>query len=745
MAFYNVSTTQGSSQQIADIPAGESTTFIIYNPTSVSSYFTLETIRNSSGFYDPNSPRNTSGSFTLGPNLSNLIKSDYIASVVIDSSTYANLTFIPATYISASTLFLRGTGPAGTPTWGQAIIDSYISRASASGSVQQNLSCVSSSLATTPYIESASWVLVPSAIEEDVVLAEVPNTGLGDLTFTRASDATYTDSTGVVRRSPYNLLTFSEDLSNVAWFTSNTTITANTTTAPNGTLTADTLTGNGTSNLHTVLQSANAINGITYTHSVYAKKGTNNFIQLIGGAAIYTSGLVFANFDLNNGVVGSVGAGTTATITNVGNGWYRCTITATATATVTGSAFIPCLISSATSLRGESNSLSTSVFLWGAQLVEGTSALDYFPTTNRQDVPRIDFRNADGTLSSCGRLLLEPQRTNSIRNSSMVGAVAGSPGTIPTNWTQSGGGGLTTTISLGTESGLPYVDIRYNGTATQTFIELRFEGTTAIAALTAQTWTASSYLKAISGTIPTSQLTIIERTAAGGFITQGSTLSTPTSTLQRFTLTRTLSGGATVAFVQPLILFSLTIGATYDFTIRIAAPQMELGAYATTWVPTTTAAVTRIADAASKTGVSSLIGQTEGTVFLDLNYQAITGLSMFISIRPNSTNKIEVYRDGTSIFGDVLGNNVSVVLSRVANPAGQYKIALAYKSGQTALYINGTSVGTSTTAFSFAVSMADLFLNLRSGPTFVEQTFYNQAALFPTRLTNAQLAQLTTL
>jgi hypothetical protein len=174
-------------------------------------------------------------------------------------------------------------------------------------------------------------------------------------------------------------------------------------------------------------------------------------------------------------------------------------------------------------------------------------------------------------------------------------------------------------------------------------------------------------------------------------------------------------------------------------------PQYEVGAYPTTYIPTTTAAVTRLADAASKTGISSLIGQTEGTVFLDLNYQAITGLSMFISIRPNSTNKIEVYRDGTSIFGDVLGNNVSVVLSRVANPAGQYKIALAYKSGQTALYINGTSVGTSTTAFSFAVSMADLFLNLRSGPTFVEQTFYNQAALFPTRLTNAQLAQITTL
>ncbi len=69
-------------------------------------------------------------------------------------------------------------------------------------------------------------------------------------------------------------------------------------------------------------------------------------------------------------------------------------------------------------------------------------------TTNRQDVPRIDFRNADGTLSSCGRLLLEPQRTNSIRNSSMVGAVAGSPGTLPTNWTRQNSSGLTQGVSL---------------------------------------------------------------------------------------------------------------------------------------------------------------------------------------------------------------------------------------------------------------------------------------------------------
>ena len=372
MAFYNVSTIQGSSQQIADIPAGESTTFIIYNPTNVSSYFTLETIRNSNGFYDPNSPKNTSGSFTLGPNLSTLVQSDYISSVVIDSSEYANLTFVPATYISASTLFLRGTGPSGAPTWGQAIIDSYISRAAASGSVQQNLSCVSSSLATTPYIESASWVLVPSAIKEDVVLAEVPNTGLGDLSFTRASDATYTDSTGVIRRSPYNFFQFSEMFSDASWEKVRSTITANTVNAPNGTLTADTITCTETStNGCFVRQSVSLAN--ERTTSIYVKPNTAEYFQIHRD---FGSGVVF---NLTNGTVKqSVGA--TGTITAQADGWYRCTATFSASGL---SLFL--VGNSSMTVATWFSTINQSLYLWGAQLVEGSSALDYFPTTNRQE------------------------------------------------------------------------------------------------------------------------------------------------------------------------------------------------------------------------------------------------------------------------------------------------------------------------------------------------------------------------
>lgn len=109
MANYNVSVTQSIEAQPANIAAGESTTYVISNPLPATSYFTLETARNADGFYDSTSPKNTSGSFTLGSGLLGLIQSDYIASVIVQPGG-GNLTFIPAVNITNSTLYLRGVG-----------------------------------------------------------------------------------------------------------------------------------------------------------------------------------------------------------------------------------------------------------------------------------------------------------------------------------------------------------------------------------------------------------------------------------------------------------------------------------------------------------------------------------------------------------------------------------------------------------------------------------------------------------
>jgi hypothetical protein len=109
MANYNVSVTQSIEAQPVNIAAGESTTYVISNPLPATSYFTLETARNANGFYDSTSPKNTSGSFTLGTGITDLIQSDYIAGVIVQPGG-GNLTFVPAVNITNSTLYLRGVG-----------------------------------------------------------------------------------------------------------------------------------------------------------------------------------------------------------------------------------------------------------------------------------------------------------------------------------------------------------------------------------------------------------------------------------------------------------------------------------------------------------------------------------------------------------------------------------------------------------------------------------------------------------
>jgi len=583
------------------------------------------------------------------------------------------------------------------------------------------------------FYDDASWLLVPSGIEEDVVFAQKPTSGLGDLTFTRASDATYTDSTGVVRRSPYNLVQFSEQFDNAYWPKPSGTISVNVTTAPNGTITADKyIVNNGQTTNSPILSTFVFNTNTAYTLSLYVKKADYDTASI----RLYTdqTGFSTCSFNLANGTASG------GTISALSNSWFRVSVSFTTASTVTNGQFQ--LIRDAQIRDGVAG-----IFIWGAQLVEGTSAIDYFPTTNRQDVPRIDFRNADGTLSSCGRLLLEPQRTNSIRNSSMVGAVAGSPGTLPTNWTQLFGTGLTRTlVGTGTENGLPYVDVRFNGTVTTISTEISTETASAISVSNGQVWSNSAFIKIISAPIPPNSYSLKSYYWNGGaYVSESNTSFTPTTTLTRYLTAHTVPSG-TITHISQSIRMNLTNGAAYDFTIRIAAPQMELGAYATTWVPTTTAAVTRLADSASKTGVSSLIGQTEGTIFIEINktqngynyYSISDGTNnnwIFVGLDADSPNLIRAYvRTVTGITADIKSGVI-------AN--GTVKMAIAYKLNDVVLYVNGTQIGTDTSA-AMPTGLSGIYLTGNVSSTTVTNAV-NQAALFPTRLTNAQLAELTTL
>jgi hypothetical protein len=239
-----------------------------------------------------------------------------------------------------------------------------------------------------------------------------------------------------------------------------------------------------------------------------------------------------------------------------------------------------------------------------------------------------------------------------------------------------------------------------------------------------------------------------ERTIAGAYVTEGSTAISPTSTLGRFTYTRTLAGGVTIAFVQPIFRANLSIGTAYDFTIRIAAPQMELGAYPTSYIPTTSASVTRNADRFSRDNLftNGLVSAAGGTLFLNFRIP--------FALRDNGNENISI-NDSTSqnslfIYGGSSGNTYYIgkflsgvfsnVYSSVVSPANNIKIAIKWNGTSADIFQNGVKV-LSSTAFTATTSLQFLRSNTAGVGSIIN---INSMALFPTPLTDTQCIALTT-
>jgi hypothetical protein len=186
----------------------------------------------------------------------------------------------------------------------------------------------------------------------------------------------------LIEESRTNLLTYSSEISNAAWTKNQVVVTENSLTAPDGTVSADTIAEDTTTNFHRVISPTFSVtSGTAYTFSVYAKKGTNNFVQLFVSTG-FDSVNAFANFNIDVGTVGTVGSAATSTIANVGNGWYRCTMTTTSSATSAVAIINYGLVTSSTAARAESYlGTGKTVFVWGGQVEAGAFATSVIPTT----------------------------------------------------------------------------------------------------------------------------------------------------------------------------------------------------------------------------------------------------------------------------------------------------------------------------------------------------------------------------
>jgi len=353
------------------------------------------------------------------------------------------------------------------------------------------------------------------------------------------------------------------------------------------------------------------------------------------------------------------------------------------------------------------------------------------------NVPRLDYLG-----STCPRLQLEGQRTNLATYSEEIDNAA---------WTKTRST-ITANTSVspdGTVDAERITDTTF--TANSSFVERQ------ITSVIGTAYTFSSFLKA--GTAPFMYVGIYDGTnfnailnAATGAISFTTAGATSTVTAYgngwyRVSITRTITASASVyPYIGVCQLSnSITYNGTGAYTAQIWGVQYEAGAYATSYIPTLSASVTRVADAASKTGISSLIGQTEGTIFAEIYPEEfVNGSYISISDGANSANRI--------IFGFEVGSVNSGTLlvfgatgltgSGTYNRGQKVKVAIGYKSGSSVLYVNGNLVNTSTSTFTVTLTRFG-FDSLSGSQPFVGRC--SQALLFKTRLTNAQLAELTTL
>lgn len=171
-----------------------------------------------------------------------------------------------------------------------------------------------------------------------------------------------------------NLLTYSEQLGNAAWSKAAGTISANSTTAPDGTLTADLFTESTASSQHYVLQ--NAVSGTGRATLTFHVKPNGRTRVGVRSEQPQLTGM-FARFDLTGS--GSVVSGT-GTITALANGWYRCTATSTGNGNGASGYHLIQTLGPADADVYTGDGVS-GIYVWGAQLEAGASASSYIPTT----------------------------------------------------------------------------------------------------------------------------------------------------------------------------------------------------------------------------------------------------------------------------------------------------------------------------------------------------------------------------
>jgi hypothetical protein len=399
-----------------------------------------------------------------------------------------------------------------------------------------------------------------------------------------------------------------------------------------------------------------------------------------------------------------------------------------------------------------STSLSADFLAWGFQAEAGSTAKDYLRTETRLNIPRLDYSNG-----TCPSILVEPQRSNLALYSSSFDNAA---------WTKENASvtANTTTSPDGTQNADSLIE---NSSSSD---HLLYQGDTA----SAGSYTESVFMKKNTrqyGFLQIATDTAVNRYTIvvdlnNGNMTASSTSGVPTGTSYkidsmgngwyRLSVTATHTAGILYS------VFGLSNSATPTFSalatptytgngtgsIYVWGAQLEAGSYPTSYIPTTSAAVTRNADVISKTGISALIG-TEFTVFFDAYETTGGNSSRYLILKgTGGTYANAVFLESNAsnqIALTVLDNSSATVfgsISSVLTNGQRVKVAVRCKNNDFAFYMNGVSQGTQLSGT--VPTTADIYLGYYTDYAD-NYNKINSAVVFPIGLTNAELISLTTI
>ena len=376
-------------------------------------------------------------------------------------------------------------------------------------------------------------------------------------------------------------------------------------------------------------------------------------------------------------------------------------------------------------------------------------------------VPRLDYYTSGGT-AGCPALLVEPSAANGILDSADTA----------TNWTIGASltSGYTDVIGVSGNN----LTVAASGSNISDADGRLQRASNNVALASGSTYTLSFLVKKTAAHTIGGYVAVIDsggnKVLGGNFDVSGSFSSGITTTnapvdsrIRRVeqwgtdvfrcseTFRMTASGTLTSLRIGPVVSTTSTSNSAIGTQLAFAAPQIELGAIPTSFIPTSTAAVTRNADVINLSTASGCIGQTEGTMYLDFIFRrpTITTAGHCAIVGPTNANQV-VFWNNTSTNSMAVffrANNVQVFNTSIGTltEGTRYKLVVAYKTGDSAIFLNGVQVGsTNTSAFTFSASLVTIFLGAyETAAASVTNTGINAFTLYTTRLTNTELASLT--